>query len=104
MTNEIEITAAFDSSQSILGGLKTLRATIRQMLDCIGRMDQRVDRFEARLTALESNTVIRMAKKQPPLESLQAASKEELESLVQLLKELGDLHSKVEEIVTSFAK
>ncbi|KAI0975813.1 hypothetical protein F4678DRAFT_457164 [Xylaria arbuscula] len=107
MTDEIEITAAFDSSQSILGGLQPLRGAIRQMLDCIGRMDQRVDQFEARLTALgirESSTVIRMANKQQPPDSLKKASGEELEGLMRLVKELGELQSKVEGIVTSFAK
>ncbi|KAI3340876.1 hypothetical protein F4824DRAFT_496476 [Ustulina deusta] len=91
------ITAAFDSSQTILGGLQPLREAVRTMRNCIDRIDQRMDQSEARLTALESNMVVRVANKQTadagqqPQEPLRIASNEESDSLARLVAEMGNI-------------
>ncbi|KAI0434844.1 hypothetical protein F5Y09DRAFT_337240 [Xylaria sp. FL1042] len=104
------ITMALDSSQTVLDGLPSLREAVHRMRSCIDRIDQRMDQSEARLTALESRTLVRVANKQTantgqhPLDSLQTASKEEFDSLVRLVAEMGKTQVKIREIVTSFTE
>ncbi|KAI1351279.1 hypothetical protein F5Y01DRAFT_314928 [Xylaria sp. FL0043] len=99
------ITAWFESSQTVLDGLPSLREAIQRMRTCIDRIDRGMDHSESRLTALESSTLVRVANKQTdeqPLDSLQTASKEELENLLQLVSEMGKTQIKISEIIISF--
>ncbi|KAI1278887.1 hypothetical protein F5Y07DRAFT_397394 [Xylaria sp. FL0933] len=119
------MTTWFDSSQTVLDGLPSLREAIQRMRTCIDRIDQGMDHSEARLTALEresewkdesthanesadgreSSTLVRVANKQTgeqPPDSLQTASKEELENLLQLVSEMGKTQIKISELIISF--
>ncbi|KAI0805514.1 hypothetical protein GGR55DRAFT_681074 [Xylaria sp. FL0064] len=99
------ITTWFDSSQTVLDGLPSLREAIQRMRTCIDRIDQGMDHSEARLTALEPCMLVCVTNKQTskhPLDSLQTASKEELENLLQLVSEMGKRQIKISEIIISF--